>query len=189
MPPIALILCGDPASTSLVLGALASSTDILHLACPRKALPDLTSLSASTLQRCPVVVLSGVRTNVYLTYLTDALLELEIACASVWVESRPPQSVCASFHPFDLDLLTRIDALSPTPKRLCPSYVAHTLHCTIDLGINEALRIELPLGELTLTTPEFSLAAEHVDCLAEAKAAGERYCQAFNRSLPTACPQ
>lgn len=187
MSPFALILCGGPVHTSLVLGALASSTDLVHLPCSRNQLPDLTLLSASALERSPLLVLSGVRSCVYLTHLSSELLEQGIECASAWVESRLPRSLDAGFHPFDLDYFVRLEGPAKELHRISPLLAAHMLHSASEIGLNATYRVELPIGEVVLSTPTLEQLSPEADCLAEAKQAGQRYCQAFNRALPSTC--
>ena len=187
MDPFALILCGGPAHTALVLGALSSATDLLHVPCPRKQLPDIGALSASALERTPLLVFSGVRQSVYLTYLTDALLEQGIESMSVWVESRRPSAVDAGFHPFDLEFSARLEIPRASPLRIAATLTPRLLASASELGLREGYCLELPLGDVTLCTPVYQPLNEDLDALTAARKGAEQFCKTFNAALPSHC--
>lgn len=183
----ALLVCGRPNCCAELVGALASATDIAHLACPRTHVPSLDCLPLFSPEQRPLLVLSQVRNSTHLTYLSQALGDADIPFASVWAESALPTEIDGAFHYTDFSFLAQVDAPALSPHRLSPALVAHILNTAQELMPPRGITVALPLGSVTLAMHALIEPPRRLDDLAEARRLGELYCKHYNEALPRTC--
>lgn len=186
--PYALILCGFSARSAAVVGALASTTDLIHLDCSRGRLPKLDDWPKGPTAQQPLMVLSGVHCPTHVEAIAELLQMHAIDFATVDVNPTRPRGAIPAHTGLECDCRAVLQPPAAALYRRSPALVRHAVRTALRLIPSAGVQLEVPVGQVTFVVPRLSPGlAEATLLLAEMKHLGNTYCRLFNDDLPRTC--